>query len=148
MNYKERRKMIADSPISFSYLKRFNTAAGILHLIQGILMLSLGLFLTWTQDIYVFYLKFRQISPGPPPEFLVAPEAQVLFTIGFLGVILATFPLISAIAHFTIAYPKNKRYNEYLKKGMNPYRWYEYALSSSIMIVLIGMLLGVWDLWS
>jgi hypothetical protein len=29
---------------------------------------------------------------------------------------------------------------------MNPVRFYEYALSSSLMIVLIGMLSGVWDL--
>ena len=33
-----------------------------------------------------------------------------------------------------------------LKKGMNPVRFYEYALSSSLMIVLIGMLIGLWDL--
>jgi len=31
---------------------------------------------------------------------------------------------------------------------MNPYRWYEYAFSSSIMIVLISLFLGVWDFWS
>jgi len=30
--------------------------------------------------------------------------------------------------------------------GKNPIRFYEYALSSSLMIVLIGMLAGVWDL--
>jgi hypothetical protein len=29
---------------------------------------------------------------------------------------------------------------------MNPVRFYEYALSSSLMIVLIGMLSGLWDL--
>jgi len=29
---------------------------------------------------------------------------------------------------------------------MNPVRFYEYALSSSLMIVLIGMLVGIWDL--
>jgi hypothetical protein len=29
---------------------------------------------------------------------------------------------------------------------MNPARFYEYALSSSLMIVLIGMLVGLWDL--
>jgi len=28
---------------------------------------------------------------------------------------------------------------------MNPIRFYEYALSSSLMIVLIGMLVGLWD---
>jgi hypothetical protein len=31
---------------------------------------------------------------------------------------------------------------------MNPIRFYEYALSSSLMIVLIGMLVGMWDLGS
>ena len=31
---------------------------------------------------------------------------------------------------------------------MNPVRFYEYALSSSLMIVLIGMLVGMWDLGS
>jgi hypothetical protein len=39
-----------------------------------------------------------------------------------------------------------ERYVENLKKGMNPVRFYEYALSSSLMIVLIGMLIGLWDL--
>ena len=29
---------------------------------------------------------------------------------------------------------------------MNPIRFYEYALSSSLMVVLIGMLVGIWDL--
>lgn len=148
MNYKERQKIIAESPISFKYLKRFNTAAGVLHLVMGIIMLAAGLMLDWSRDVYTFYLKLETIAPGPPPTFSVMPDPQVLFTIGFLGAILASFPLISAIAHFTIAYPKNKSYNEYLKKGMNPYRWWEYAFSSSIMIFLIALFLGVWDFWS
>jgi sulfite exporter TauE/SafE len=148
MNYKERRKIIAESPISFQYLKRFNAAAGVLHLIMGIIMLALGLMLDWSRDVYTFYLKLETITPGPPPTFSVMPDPQVLFTIGFLGAILASFPLISAIAHFVIAYPKNKSYNEYLKTGMNPYRWYEYVFSSSIMIFLIALFLGVWDFWS
>jgi hypothetical protein len=135
MNYKERQKVIARSPISFKYLKRFNLAAGVLHLIMGILMLALGFILDWTRDVYTFYIKLDIISP------------QVLFSIGYLGVILAIFPLMSAIAHLAIAFPKNERYNEYLKKGMNPYRWYEYALSSSVMIFVIALFL-IWDFWS
>jgi len=148
MNYKERQETIVSSPVSFTYLKRFNTAAGILHLIQGIIMLLLGLLLEWTRDVYTFYLRLDIVSPGSPPIFDAVPNPQVLFTVGNLGAILASFPLISAIAHFTIAYPKNKSYNENLKKGMNPYRWYEYAFSASIMIVLIALFLGVWDFWS
>jgi len=140
MNYKERQEIIAESPISFPYLKRFNAAAGVLHLVQGILMLALGFLLNWPLKLYTFYLKV-----GPLPW---SPSIQSLFSFNNLGVILASFPLISAVAHFTIAYPKNKDYNENLKKGMNPYRWYEYAFSSSIMIVLISTFVGILDFWS
>jgi hypothetical protein len=147
MNYKERRKIIAESPISFSYLKKFNVAAGFLHLIQGALMLGLGLLLEWERSIYTFYLDIN-ITSISPPIFEVVPGPEVAFTIGNLGVILASFPLMSAAAHFAIAFPLNDRYNENLRKGMNPYRWYEYSLSSSVMIFLICLLTGIWDLWS
>jgi len=147
MDRKERLENIAKSPISFTYLRRFNIGAGILHLAQGILMLALGLLKDYPRDIYTFYLRFNIISLNP---FIaqVGPNPQVLFTIGYVGVVAALFPLISAAAHFTIAFPKKESYNQNLKKGMNPYRWYEYAFSSSIMIVLIASFVGVWDLWS
>ncbi|MCW4035255.1 MAG: heliorhodopsin HeR, partial [Candidatus Bathyarchaeota archaeon] len=148
MNSETRKKIIAKSPISFSYLKRFNTAAGFLHLIQGIIMLALGLQLEWSRDIYTFYPKLEILNLETTPTFNIYPDPQIFFSIGYLGAILASFPLISALAHFVIAYPKNKSYNENLKKGMNPYRWYEYAFSSSIMILLIALFLGVWDFWS
>jgi len=147
LNNKERQANISKSPISFSYLKKFNLGAGILHLSQGIIMLALGTLLTWNRDIYTFYLKL-DITPGTPPTFNIAPDPQVWFTLSYLGVIVASFPLLSSLAHFLIAFPKNKAYNENLKKGINPYRWYEYAFSSSIMIVLISTFVGVWDFWS
>jgi hypothetical protein len=147
MNFKERQEIIAKSPISFDYLKRFNLGAGVLHLIHGILMLSLGTLLTWQRDIYTFYLKLNIIT-GPPLQIEVAPNPQIAFTLSYIGVIVASFPLLSALAHFLIVFPKNKDYNENLKKGMSPYRWYEYAFSSSTMIVLIATFVGVWDLWS
>ena len=143
MNFKERQEIIAKSRISFSYLKRFNLGAGILHLSQGILMLALGTLISWEREIYTFYLKF---DIGPP--IAVAPNPQIIFTLSYIGVFVASFPLLSSLAHFLIAFPKNKDYNSNLKKGMNPYRWYEYALSSSIMIVLISTFVGIWDLWS
>ena len=62
MNFKERQDIIAKSPISFSYLKRFNLAAGVLHLIQGILMLTLGTQLEWERSIYTVYTKFTIIG--------------------------------------------------------------------------------------
>jgi hypothetical protein len=105
--------------------------------------------LTWPKgtDIYTFYLTFAHVSPTNPAIYAL-PNPQVLFTVSHLGALLATFPLISAFAHFMIAFPKNKSYNENLKKGTNPYRWYEYAFSSSIMIWIIATFVGIWDFWS
>jgi len=98
MNYKERQEIIASSPITFTYLKRFNTAAGFLHLIQGIAMLSLGLLLEFSRNVYTFYLDIQIISTEPR-LFEVIPNPQIFFTFEHLGAILASFLLISAIAH-------------------------------------------------
>ena len=147
MNYKERQEIIAKSPISFAYLKRFNIGAGILHFVQGIIMVALGFYKAYNLDVYTFYLKFNIINTNPF-VIQIGPDPKILFTIGYIGVAAALFPLMSATAHFTIAFVKNKTYNENLKKGMNPYRWYEYAFSSSLMIFLIASFSGVWELWS
>jgi hypothetical protein len=147
MNYKERQEIIAKSPISFAYLKRFNIVAGILHFVQGIVMVALGLYKAYNLDIYTFYLKFNIISTNPF-NIQIGPDPKILLTIGYIGVAAALFPLMSAAAHFTIAFVKNKSYNDNLKKGMNPYRWYEYAFSSSLMIFLIASFSGVWEMWS
>ncbi|MFW9874340.1 MAG: heliorhodopsin HeR, partial [Candidatus Thorarchaeota archaeon] len=145
MNYKERQGNIVNSEISFDYLQKFNRNMGILHLIQGILMLTVGLILEFSRDLYTFYLTYEVI---PPDSFNIYPNPDTIFTISYVGAILASFLLLSALAHLLIAYPLNKRYNENLKKGFNPYRWYEYAFSSSIMITFIALLFGVWDFWS
>ena len=142
-----RRELISKSSISFSSLKKLNASAGIFLFAQGIVMLALGFLLTWKRDIYTFYLKFKIISLAPP-TFQVLPDPHVVFTVTNLGVILSSFLLISGIALLLIAFVKNKTYIENLKNGMNPYRWYEYAITSSIMLVIIATFVGVWDLWS
>jgi hypothetical protein len=63
-----------------------------------------------------------------------------------MGPMVAAFLLISAVAHFIMASPIGFNwYVRNLKKGINYLRWYEYALSASLMVVLIGMLSGVYD---
>lgn len=59
MDNDKRREIIAKSPITFEGLRKLNIGAGSLHLIQGLIMIALGLWLTWTQNIYTFYLKFK-----------------------------------------------------------------------------------------
>jgi sulfite exporter TauE/SafE len=139
--------VFSKSNITASYLKKFNIAAGALHLIMGVLMLILGLTLEWEADLYTFHIDFNVISTDP---FIieVGPAPTVLYTVTNIGVILASFPLMSSLAHFLIAFPLNSRYITNLQKGMNPYRWYEYSVSSSVMIFLITFLTGIVDFWS
>lgn len=138
--------LIPKSPISFDYLKKFNRNMGILHLIQGLLMVFFGFLpqLAFSRDIYTFYLKFELV----PPDFVIAPNPTVLFVFEALGAFVGSFLLMSAFAHLLIAYPLNKSYVRNLKRGINKVRWFEYAFSSSVMIFLIAIFFGVWDFWS
>lgn len=118
-------------------LKRFNLVMGFLHLIQGIFMILVSNDTSY--PIYTNYLSFNTET------FSLSPLPELVYELRF-GPAVATFLLISAVAHFYLATIGYNRYIANLKKGMNPIRFYEYALSSSLMIVLIGMLSGLWDL--
>lgn len=127
----------ATSDIKFARLRRFNGIMGFLHLIQGIFMIVVSNDTTY--PIFTNYLNFDVATRS------LKPDTQLLYDLRF-GPAVAVFLLISAIAHFYLATVGYQRYVRNLKQGMNPIRFYEYALSSSLMIVLIGMLSGLWDL--
>ncbi len=118
-------------------LRRFNLVMGLLHLVQGILMIVLSNDKTY--PIYTNFLKFDLATRSLTPDPRLAYELR-------FGPAVAAFLLLSAIAHLALSTFGYRWYVEKLKKGMNPARFYEYALSSSLMIVLIAMLVGVWDL--
>ncbi len=124
-------------PAVFDGLRRFNLIMGAVHLVQGILMIVLSNDTTY--PIYTNFLAFDAASRA------LVPNPQLWLNLRF-GPAVAVFLLISAIAHFSLATWASRSYLANLQKGMNPARFYEYALSSSWMIVLIGMLVGVWDL--
>jgi hypothetical protein len=121
----------------FTSLRRFNLGMGLLHLVQGILMIVLSNDKAY--PIYTSFLKFDLSKMALVPDLKLASELR-------FGPAVAVFLLISAVAHFFLATVGYKLYVSNLRKGMNPVRFYEYALSSSVMIVLIGMLVGIYDL--
>lgn len=121
----------------FAGLRRFNLIMGFLHLVQGVFMALVSNDRTY--PIFTNYLSFN------PATRSLVPNTQLFYDLRF-GPAVAVFLLISAVAHFYLATAGYTRYVHNLKKGMNPIRFYEYALSSSLMIVLIGMLVGLWDL--
>ena len=118
-------------------LRRFNLIMGFLHLVQGALMIVLSNATTY--PIFSNFLKFDTAT------FSLTPDPKLVYELRF-GPAVAAFLLLSAVAHFYLSTVGYKRYVANLEKGMNPVRFYEYALSSSLMIVLIGMLVGIWDL--
>jgi hypothetical protein len=122
----------------FNRLRIYNIFMGFLHLVQALLIILL------TNDfklpVTTSFLTFDK-SIGK-----LWPVTDVLVNLPF-GIMVAVFLLISAVAHFTVSSPGAFGwYVNNLKKGINYARWYEYSLSASLMIVLIGMLCGVYDL--
>ena len=124
------------SEAKFKGLRRFNLIMGFLHLIQGVFMWVVSNDTTY--PIFTNYLSFDTST------FSLSPAPDLFYELP-LGPAVAIFLLLSAIAHFYLSTMGYTRYVENLTQGKNPIRFYEYALSSSLMIVLIGMLAGVWD---
>jgi len=132
----------AELDTKINKLRKFNLIMGILHFIQGVFMIVVTFIVDTpgeTYPVYSNYLTFNRELGG-----LIA-NPQKLFDIP-LGIGVAIFLLLSAVAHFSLATFGYNSYKKNLIKGMNPIRFYEYALSSSLMIVLIGLLVGLNDI--
>jgi hypothetical protein len=126
-------------------LSRFNLIMGLLHFIQGVIMVFLATSVIqkiseFQPTIIQFYIRYN------PSTQSLETTSKTLFTLPF-GILVASFLFISALAHGLIVLNR-KRYYEDLGQGINRFRWFEYALSSSVMIVLIATLFGIYDLAS
>jgi hypothetical protein len=122
----------------FTRLRIYNVFMGFLHLAQAVVIIILSN--DFKLPITTSFLTYDE-GLGK-----LWPATDTLVNLP-LGIMVAVFLLLSAVAHFTVSSPG--AFNWYvnkLKKGINYARWYEYALSASLMIVLIGMLCGVYDL--
>jgi len=69
----------------------------------------------------------------------IEPSSVMLFSFPLVYLI-ASFFLMSAIAHASAGFFLRGRYEAWLARGMNPLRWVEYAFSSTVMIVAIAYL--------
>lgn len=119
-------------------LRKFNIFMAIFHFGQGVAMLlvSSGFKLPVTGS----FLKYDAISQQ------LIPSTRTLFELK-IGPTIALFLFLSALAHLLISLPGiNDWYNKNLAKGANYARWIEYSFSSSIMILVIAMLVGIYDI--
>jgi hypothetical protein len=58
----------------------------------------------------------------------------------------AAFAILSALAHLAVLTFARSRYESDLLRGINQVRWVEYSLSSTLMVVLVAQLVGIFDL--
>ena len=119
-------------------LCRFNIIMAVLHFVQGliILIMSTDLKVPVTSSFLKFDVKTQTL----------APKLETMFDIR-LGYLIAAFLFMSSVAHLLISLPRiNDWYNKNISKGINPARWVEYTFSSSVMILVIALLVGIADI--
>lgn len=118
-------------------LQTFNRFAGFIHLVQAI---ALFLIMNGETKIPVITRFFTQTAED------IQPVSETLFEFP-VAVIGPIFLLLSAIGHLLISSPFYiRRYEQNIENGINPVRWWEYAVSSSLMLVVLMMLGGLIEL--
>lgn len=116
-------------------LRGYNLIAAALHAIQAGIVAALAN--DFTLPVNATYLSG---PPGTAPD-----DAVTLFSVP-VGLAIAGFLALSALAHLVVATPAfYGRYRVGLLHDRNYFRWVEYSLSSSLMIVLIAQLVGISD---
>ena len=123
-------------PLTVERLRKTNIYAGILHLVQMAAVLALS------ND---FALPVTATYMSGPPGSTFAPPVTLFSTP--VGLAVAIFLGLSSFFHFLVASRKfYPRYSAGLAAKRNYFRWVEYSISSSVMIVLIAQVTGVADI--
>lgn len=117
-------------------LRRWNLGVGLIHAAQATVLLliasdaSLPVYASWIDG---------------PPGSANLNSGEPLFDVPFAAAT-AAFLYLAAIDHLLVGGPLRGWYERNLGRSINYARWIEYSISASLMIVLIAMLSGVWEL--
>jgi hypothetical protein len=121
-------------------LRRWNGAMAALHFAQGAALLVLAG--SFSLPVTSSFVRMDAVTD----KLVAAPDELFRLRIGPL---VAAFLFVSAVAHTALASPWLHRwYERNVSCGINPARWVEYSLSSSLMMVVIAMLVGIYDVAS
>jgi hypothetical protein len=113
-------------------------ALAALHATSGVLMLVLS---------NGFEIGISSFGLGGPPG--TDPTEGTITTVWSypLGPAVAAFSFLSALFHLIVAVPPgNASYRRELEHGRNRFRWVEYSLSATLMIVIIATITGITDM--
>jgi len=112
-------------------LRRWNLGLTVLHLAQAVAVLLLA-------DDFAIAVT-SSFPDGPPGAPIPAPETLFDVRIGWA---VAAFLGLAALDHLLTATVGRGTYERDLRRGINRFRWVEYAFSATLMIVLINFYSG------
>ncbi len=119
-------------------LQKFNLVMGLIHLVQALILFAI---LNYSFKIPILTRFFDKTAQG---GYTVITER--LFDVP-IALIAPIFLLIAASFHLFIASPLyTRKYEQNIKNGINPIRWWEYSFSSSLMLVGLMMMSGLNEL--
>jgi hypothetical protein len=116
-------------------LRRWNLGLTVLHAAQAVLILVMA------SDFAITVTStFPDGPPGSP-----APNPDGLFDVR-IGPAIAVFLLLAAIDHFVTATVGRRTYERDLARGINRFRWVEYSVSATLMVLLIASYSGITEI--
>ncbi len=113
-------------------LRTWNVALTVLHAAQAIAVLVIA---------SGFAIDLTAAYPAGPPGTAV-PQAEAAFEVP-IGPAIAVFLALAALDHLLTGLVLRGTYERSLTRGVNPFRWLEYSLSSTIMVVLVALYAGI-----
>lgn len=131
----DEREIITRDDAALDQLRPYNLFMGLAHLIQAIVVLILS-------NDFTLPVTASTLTDAPG---VADPVFEIWFRLA-IGPAVAVFFLISAVNHLLMASPMLfPWYRTNLQRGIHYTRWYEYALSAGLMIILISMVTGISD---
>lgn len=141
----EPEPILTEVPAPQSRLHTWNIWLAVLHGVQGLALLVLAA--THTIPVTVSYLAKDPIASQIADHPVWGSAVKHLFDVN-LALLVAVFFFIAALAHLAAATVWRHTFEADVARGSNKLRWIEYALSGSVMLVVVGLISGVYDVAS
>lgn len=138
--FDDERPEITDSQLSRIF--KLNIGASIFQILTGIAIILL----LDSDKKYAWYSNFPLLdedAQGNPFDQGPDPNRLFAFSTGYLA---GPFLLLSGLDHLLVCTCFKKIYESGLRSNYNVFRWIEYAVSASVMRILVALLSGISDI--